>query len=196
MFRGHAGRTLHSSNRRKPRKRGGDMTSRPLDITVTARTSASPEQVLAAVRDFSPRRPRLWPNVKAKYFEVHERGPDYAEVTEGIWIAGRFWERERYDWSQRGVVRSVVTDSNVVEPGCLFEVRALPADGGSEVEMAIHRTFKRGVKGRIGGTVNRLSGQRGWGSYLRRVLRNVEGELSADELRSGHGQTSALAPPT
>src|SRR5205807_5170691 len=138
---------------------GADMSKRPLDITVSAHTGATPEQVLDAVRDFSARRPRLWPNVKAKYLKVHERGETFADVTEATWIVGMFWERERYDWSETGTVKAIVTESNVVEPGCRFEVRAVPADGGSEVEMVIYRTFQRTWRGRIGSTVNHLSGR-------------------------------------
>ena len=153
------------------------MSRRPLNITVSAHTSASPEQVLDAVTDFTARRPRLWPNVKARYLNVHELGPDNADVTEGLFIIGVFWERERYDWSEPGRVTSVVMDSNVLVPGCRFEVTAAPSEqGGAEVTMHLHRTFRRGLKGRFGSTVNRLFGRRGWASYLRKVLRNLERE--------------------
>ncbi|HEY1518244.1 MAG TPA: hypothetical protein VGF91_17590 [Solirubrobacteraceae bacterium] len=150
------------------------MATRPLEIAVSAHTSASPEHVLAAARDFSERRPELWPNVKAKYFVVHDKGEEFADVTEGIWITGLFWERSRYDWSEPGAVRATVIDSNVVQPGSTFEVRAVRSEGGSDVEMTLCRTFQKGPKGRIGGAINHLSGNRGWRSYLRRVLANVE----------------------
>ena len=45
-----------------------------LTVTVSAETSASPEQVLAAARDFSEHRAQIWPNVEPKRLEVHERG--------------------------------------------------------------------------------------------------------------------------
>jgi hypothetical protein len=67
-----------------------------------------------------------------------------------------------------------VTDSNVIQPGSTFEVRAVRSEGGSDVEMTLCRTFRNGPKGRIGGAINHLSGNRGWRSYLRRVLANVE----------------------
>jgi hypothetical protein len=63
-------------------RNGATVPTRPLNIAVSAHTSAFPEQVLAAARDFSERRPRLWPNVKAKHFEVHDEGADFADVTE------------------------------------------------------------------------------------------------------------------
>jgi hypothetical protein len=130
--------------------------------------------VLAAARDFSERRPKLWPNVKAKHFEVHDEGADFADVTEGIWVTGLFWERSRYDWSEPGVVSASVTDSNAIQPGSTFGLSAVPSEGGSDVEMTLCRTFRTGPKGRIGSTINHLSGNRGWRSYLRRVLANVE----------------------
>src|SRR5207302_435565 len=62
---------------------GAIVPTRPLDIAVSAHTSASPEQVLAAARDFSGRRPKLWPNVKAKHFEVHDEDEEFSAGTEG-----------------------------------------------------------------------------------------------------------------
>src|SRR5205823_4917498 len=55
-----------------------------LKLTVTAETSATPEQVLAgAGTDFSAHRAKVWPNVTVKRLELHELGDSYAEVTEG-----------------------------------------------------------------------------------------------------------------
>ena len=97
-----------------------------LRIAVSAHTSASPEQVLAAGYDFSERREQIWGNVKTKRLEVHERGDTWAEVTEATMIIGVFWERCRYDWSQPGTVTATVRDSNVFQPGSTFELRAIP----------------------------------------------------------------------
>ena len=105
---------------------GAIVPTRPLDIAVSAYTSASPEQVLAAARDFSERRPKLWPNVKAKHFVVHDEGEEFADVTEGIWITGLFWERSRYDWSEPGAVTATVTDSNVRVAGRGWSRSELP----------------------------------------------------------------------
>jgi hypothetical protein len=66
-----------------------------LRVTVSAETSASPEQVLAAARDFSEHRAEIWPNVEAKRLQVHQRGDTSAEVTEGTMVLGVFWERCR-----------------------------------------------------------------------------------------------------
>ena len=46
-------------------------------------TTATPEQVLAAITDFGPGRSELFPNSADDQLEVHDQGPDNADVTEG-----------------------------------------------------------------------------------------------------------------
>ncbi len=100
-------------------------------------TSASPESVLEAARDFSERRADMWPDVYIEHLEVHEQGDTWADVTEGNpWPIGFVWERLRYDWSQPGVLTGTVVDSNIFKPGSSWELRATPRDGGgSRVEL-------------------------------------------------------------
>ena len=70
--------------KREPEPAGTvDPAEASLEVTVSAETSASPEQILAAARDFSAHRAQVWPNVEAKRLDVHERGDTWAEVTEG-----------------------------------------------------------------------------------------------------------------
>jgi hypothetical protein len=146
-----------------------------LTIRVNAESSASPEQVLESARDFSSRRAKVWMNARPKYLKVHESGEDFADVTEGTWIVGRFWERNRYDWSQPGSVKATVSESNIFEPGTTWEIRATPRNGGSAVEMTLNRTFRRGPKGRIAAAVNHTLGKWVmWGWYLRHALRAIE----------------------
>src|SRR6516165_8340286 len=89
-----------SPSPREPTETRRPMKTRKLDVTVSAHTSATPEQVLEAATDFSRRRAQLWPNVRAKRLKVHDSGPQWADVTEATWIVGVFWERYRYDWSE------------------------------------------------------------------------------------------------
>ena len=112
-------------------------------------------------------------------------------MTEGIWIAGLFWERSRYDRSEPGAVTAKVTESNVIQPGSTFALRVVPSDGGSEVEMTLYRTFRKGPKGWIGSAINRLSGNRGWRSYLRRVLANIENGTSQTSARPTAASSAA-----
>ena len=75
------------------------------------------DTVLAAITDFSSRRPTLWPNIDPGIYKVHEVGADWADVTEGSKFAGGVWARERYEWSVPGVVRATVQDSNIFKSG-------------------------------------------------------------------------------
>lgn len=116
-------------------------------VHVVDETPVAPERVLEAARDFSERRAEMWPDVHVEDLEVHERGETFAEVTEGNpWPIGRVWERLRYDWSESGSVKGVVTDSNLFKPGSTWEIRATSANGGSRVEV-IGARHLRGVRG-------------------------------------------------
>jgi hypothetical protein len=163
-----------------------------LRITVTAATSASPERVLAlAGTDFSADRATVWSNVAVKRLAVHERADTYAEVSEGATgIAWFAWERTRYDWSRPGIVKQTVLDSNVLEPGSIWELRVAPGEGGgSEVKMTLQRRFRHRSAGAAAYVFNHLAGRRGWAWYLRSALKAVE---QAPD-RSGHENASAAA---
>ena len=120
-----------------------------LQVHVVEETSLSPERVLEAARDFSERRAELWPDVHVAHLQIHERGENFAEVTEGNpWPIGYVWERLRYDWTEAGVVRGTVIDSNIFKPGSTWEIRATANNGGSRVEVIGVRHL-RGFKGRL-----------------------------------------------
>jgi hypothetical protein len=145
-------------------------------LHLAADSSAPPERVLAAARDFSERRPELWPNIDPKYYEVHEVGDTYAEVTEGTRFLGSAWARERYDWSEPGVVRATTTDSNIFKRGS-WQLTATPRDGGSRVEVINDRQMK-GLKGGVIGVAMRL-GKRVLTGHLKQFLSAVESGSSA-----------------
>jgi len=148
------------------------------DITVSEGTSASPEQVLVTATDLSEERVRVWPNSKPRYFQVHAQGPVFAEVTEGFRPPfGRVWERSRYEW-EPGSLRQTVIDSNVLAPGCTWELKISPSGEGSTVEMRLRREFRRSAKGRIASAINHLGGRRMWGWYLRKALTEADNRSS------------------
>jgi hypothetical protein len=70
--------------------------------------------------------------VTTRRLEVHERGDTHAVATEGGTGTARFaWERSRYEWSERGTVTQTVLNSNVLEPGSIWQLRvAASNDGG------------------------------------------------------------------
>ena len=105
-------------------------------VHVSQQTRLSPKQVLEAATDFSEQRAELWPDVHVEHLTVHDIGETWADVTEGNpWPIGMVWERLRYDWSQPGVVKGTVTDSNLFKPGSTWEIRAQATNEGSLVEV-------------------------------------------------------------
>jgi len=150
-------------------------TEASLEVTVSAESSASSEQVLAAARDFSAHRVQIWPNVEAKRLEVHERGDSWAEVTEGTMVLGVFWERCRYEWS------ATVIESTVFKPGSSWQLQATPrSGGGSVVKTTVVRVYRNGSKGMFARAVNHLGGRRLFSWFLRSALAAIEKTPKAD----------------
>ena len=122
-----------------------------------------PERVVAALVDFGPDRARIYPETShPAVYRVHQVGDRHAEVTEGMPWA---WSRERYDWSQPGVVTLAQLESNVARNGTIrYEIEA--EGTGSRIRCNRYREFY-GVRGRLAGTFMVLFGA----AILRRQLR-------------------------
>ena len=96
-------------------------------------TSLPPEDVVAALTDFSDRRPEIWPNLDPARYRLHELGATGAVVTEGS-KSPAVWARERYDWSVPGRVSWQVEESNFCRPGSGIVATVSPGRGtGSRV---------------------------------------------------------------
>jgi hypothetical protein len=151
-------------------------------IHITMSSHLAPEHVLAAGYDFSARRADIFPAVSTDHFEVHELGSESADVTEGTPVGiGVNWERCHYDWSTPGVVTARVVDSNVYAPeGSCWTLRVTPDSAGSRVEMTWDREFRKGVRGRIFGTLFRVLGTRLFSRYAKQILDNLETTANAD----------------
>jgi len=142
-------------------------------------TTASPDRVIRALTDFSPRRFELWPNVDRNYFRLESSGDTSAEVVEGSSVFGGVWERGRYDWSRPGTVRIDVTDSNAFQPGSYWVYEVTPrANGGSHVHMEFDRR-PRNLKGYVVGALLGLAGRKMYGKLLSETLRRVEASAGA-----------------
>jgi hypothetical protein len=146
-------------------------------VRVVEESSASPEQVLEAARDFSPRRAELWRDVYVEHMTIHDRGETWAVVTEGNpWPRpfGLVWERLRYDWSEPGAVKGMVIESNLFKPGSTWEIRASPTDrDGSRIEILAVRHLRG--RGRLLWPVFPLGlAKRDAAAYLRQFLVKVE----------------------
>jgi len=137
-------------------------------------TTVSPERVIRALTDFSPRRFELWPNVDRKYFKLDTVSETSAEVTEGSPVFGGVWERGRYDWSRPGTVRIEVKDSNAFRPGSFWLYEVSPkGDGGSHIHMEFDRR-PRNLKGAFVSALLGLFGKAIYEKQLGETLRRLE----------------------
>lgn len=144
-------------------------------LTYGAETTASPDAVVAAARDFSDHRPELWPQLDRSRYEVHEVDDTHAVITEGTDTIGGIWARERYEWPEPRLVRATVEESNVFRTG-VWELEAQPLpDGGSRVEVRNHRRA-RGLRGHVLGAVLQLAGRRMLTAALAETLARVEAQ--------------------
>jgi len=137
----------------------------------TVHTSLSPQEVLDLFTDFGPDRAERWPNVDASHFEVHDQGPDWAEVTEGNKMG---WERERYSWdAAAGTVSIETLDSNLWGPGSGWRYRLTAADGGTDVHVELTRHGKS-LQGKIVGALIPVAGSWAIGRQFTSLLRKAE----------------------
>jgi hypothetical protein len=137
----------------------------------TVHTSLSPSEVLELITDFGPDRARHWPNIDEAHFEVHEQGPDWAEVTEGNAMG---WERERYSWdAEAGTVAITTLESNLWGPGSGWRYRLTPGREGTDVEVTLTRVASS-LKGRLVGVLIPVAGARALGKQFRSVLQAAE----------------------
>jgi hypothetical protein len=126
----------------------------------------APDQVVAAMTDFSERRPAIWSETcDPAVYRVHAVGPDWAEATEGL---PGSWSRERYDWSTPGVVTLTQLAGNIVETmGSIRYTISPAAHGGSQIVCDRERHFRGDISSRVRGTLMKSLG----GPILRRQFR-------------------------
>lgn len=133
------------------RRDRGPYRSRVPKFSFQIDVAATPEAVMAAMVDFSERRPEIWPNLTARLYKVHELGAGTADVTEGTAAPGAdVWERVTYEWTD-SVVRSVITDGRIFEPGGTFELRVEPRGSGSRVSVDYDRRSRTLLGRCVGG---------------------------------------------
>jgi hypothetical protein len=145
-------------------------------------TPLSEEQVRAALTDFSARRPQVFPSLDPGLYQVHDRGPTWADVTEGSRFGGGIWERGRYDWADPHLVRLTVTASNTFAAGGSWEYATTPGPAdGTHVELVVNRRG-RTLKGRLLAAVLRVSGRKVFCGDLAKTLSLLD---------TSHGATRA-----
>lgn len=134
-------------------------------------TSATPEQFIAGLTDFGPGRAKLFGNSTDEYLKVHEKGSNYADVTEG---SSGIWERLRYDWSDLKHVVLTTTDSNLWggRSGHTYTLTRQP-NGTTEVDVVIVRDGKN-LKGRLLGAFLGIVGKGQLEKWFAKTLKAIE----------------------
>ncbi len=138
-----------------------------------------PERFVAALTDFGPGRSEIWGNSSPKHLVVHDRGPTWADVTEGSAAGGGIWQRLRYDWSAPDVVTLTVLDSNAFGRGSRWTYRVEPdGNSGTDIDLTIVRVPTT-AKGRVLDVLLSLGGNVFFSRDLRRSVRRIEGGSSS-----------------
>lgn len=146
-------------------------------------TTATPAQFLAALTDFGPGRSELFPNSADGDLKVHDRGSDWADVTEG---SGGIWERLSYDWSDPAHITMKTTDSNTWggKSGHVYDL-IRQADGKTAIDVTVVRDGKT-AKGHFLAVVLKTVGK----SVLSKALAST---VKAVEARNTTNPTSTHA---
>jgi hypothetical protein len=134
-------------------------------------TTATPEQFIAGLTDFGPGRDKLFGNSTDQYLKVHEKGSNFADVTEG---SSGIWERLHYDWSDPKHVVLTTTDSNLWggRSGHTYTLTRQP-NGTMEVDVEIVREGKN-LKGRLLGAFLEIAGKGQLEKWYAKTLKAIE----------------------
>jgi hypothetical protein len=144
-------------------------------IEMDVETSLDPERVKAALLDFSPRRPEIWPGIAPSLYEVYSVGDTSAEIKEGTKMPGAaIWAKEHYDWSTPGLIKWTVKESNFSAPGSYVSAAISPRTGGGS---RIHVTWDRtpsSLLGRILMTMIRATKGKPVRASMEKALQKLE----------------------
>jgi hypothetical protein len=134
-------------------------------------TTATSEQFIAGLTDFGPGRSQLFGNSTDEYLKVHEKGTNYADVTEG---SGGIWERLHYDWSDPTHVVLTTTDSNLWggRSGHTYTLTR-QTNGTTAVDVVIVRDGKN-LKGRLLGAFLGIAGKGQLEKWFAKTLKAIE----------------------
>jgi hypothetical protein len=109
-------------------------------------TTATPDQILAALTDFGPGREKIFGNSADSYLKVHSTSAGHADVTEG---SGGVWERLDYDWTDPYRIVMRTTDSNAWGGASGHTYTLTPQPGGTtDIDAVVVRDGKN-FKGRF-----------------------------------------------
>jgi hypothetical protein len=148
-------------------------------------TTATPEQVLAALTDFGPGREKVFGNSADGYLKVHSKSADHADVTEG---SGGVWERLQYDWSdpRRIVMRTTESNAWGGDSGHIYTLTPNP-DGTTDIDAVVIRDGKN-LKGRFFGFVFRTVGRGVLPKAFAKTVKAIEAGASVAGTAGKDGQ--------
>jgi hypothetical protein len=140
-------------------------------IHIHERTTATPEQFVAALTDFGPGRSKIFGNSADDYLHVYHREATEADVTEG---SGGVWERLHYDWSDPNRVVMKTTDSNLWggNSGHVYTFTRNP-DGTTDLDAEVVRDGKN-LKGRVLGAIVGTIGKGHLSKAMANTIKAVE----------------------
>jgi hypothetical protein len=149
----------------------------PTRVEFEFHTRATPDEVVGLLTDFSADRPKRWPALSERWYEVYDVGESAADVREGQ-DRPTMWAREHYDWSTPGTVTWTVTESSDLAPGSFVSIRAAAAaDGGSDVRGTWERTGTT-LKARAIVMLMSVAGRKVLGDYFRKVYDGLADQRS------------------
>jgi hypothetical protein len=141
-------------------------------------TTATPDQVVELMTDFSATRSRRWPASSEGAFEVYRIGDTDAEIREGQDLP-KLWARWHYDWSQPGTVTLTIVEADALRPGGFMSLTATPRSEGGSAVHAVWDQSSRNLRGLVAVATMRLIGRRFLSSYYRRVYDNYTAPSSS-----------------
>jgi len=134
-----------------------------------------PPRLIAALTDFTDRRPAIWPGLSPRLYHVHQVGDTWAEATEGTDVLGGIWAREHYEWGTPGVVTIRCLESPFFRTGVTTTWRVSPTASGCHVEVDLHR-IARSPRGFLVGALVQVMGKRRFGAELQTALARLVAE--------------------
>ncbi|HTP18480.1 MAG TPA: hypothetical protein VMJ65_02680 [Solirubrobacteraceae bacterium] len=135
-------------------------------------TTSTPEQFIAGLTDFGPGRSEVFGSSADSYLKVHDRGVDWADVTEG---SRGIWERLDYCWLDPNRVVVATIDSNVWggRSGHTYTFTRRPG-GTTEIDYVVVREGKN-VKGRALALLLNTVGRRSVRKAFANAVTAIEG---------------------
>jgi hypothetical protein len=134
-------------------------------------TTATPEQIVELMTDFSANRPHRWPASSKAAFEVYHIGKTDAEIREGQDFP-KLWARWRYDWSEPGSVTLTIAEAEALQPGGFMSMTATPRPQGGSAVHAVWDQSSKNPRGLAAVAMMRLIGRRFLSSYYKKVYDN------------------------